>query len=97
MSLKSLGEGGSITTPQAPSALGLAPPISLQGIVNLAQISTPPASCMTFHLDEGSGLQASPPLLRPLRFSSSPPTLPHPLYLTIPSLIHLQTHLRKDS
>lgn len=35
-------------------------------------------------------------LLQSLRFSSCPPSLPHPPYLTIPSLTHLQTH-PKDS
>lgn len=60
-----------------PSPIGLAPPIGLQGIVNLAPISSLPAPCVTFHLDEGNGLQASPPVSQVFLLPSipSPPSL----------------------
>ena len=74
------GREAALRLSQSPSPTGLAPPNSLQEIVNLAPIY------MTFHLDEDNGLQASLP--QSLRLSFCPPSLPHPFYLTIPSPTH---------
>lgn len=76
MSLKWAEEEAASPPSWSPSPLGLVPPISLQGIINLAPISSSPASCVTFHLEERKSLQASPPPVFLVFLTSS---LPHPL------------------